>query len=174
MSLKSTKLGFLARTKSALGYVSGAKYKASEMRPPSAQRGASREKGDIKLTIGGPIEWQWLRVWSSSVVFLDFWDFFGCRMLLLPCCHALSQIQKHRVFQFIRARVASKAGKDACARACYNKTERKKCTYIRVKVCIPPFFPAFHGLGKRVLQEGPLLQELQGDQLADSSEVSWR
>ena len=23
---------------------------------PSAQRGASREKGDIKLTIGGPIE----------------------------------------------------------------------------------------------------------------------
>ena len=39
MSLKSTKLGFLARTKSALGYVSGAKYnvsgakyKASEMR----------------------------------------------------------------------------------------------------------------------------------------------
>jgi hypothetical protein len=38
----------------------------------------------------------------------------------------------------------------------------------------PTFFSAFHGLGKRVLQEGPLLQELQGDQLADSSEVSWR
>ena len=39
----------------------------------------------------------------------------------------------------------------------------------------PTLFSAFHGLGgPRVLQEGPLLQELQGDQLADSSEVSWR
>lgn len=81
------KLGFLARTKSALGYVSGAKYKASEMRRlvlNEAHRGRRRYKADHRGT-------NWVTMTESLVFFCGFPRFLRLFWLsdvvatMLPC-----------------------------------------------------------------------------------------
>ena len=132
VSLKSSDLRFLARTKSALGYVSGAKYKASEMRRLVLNEVREKEiRADHRGTNGTR---------TPDVV-----------ATILPC--GITRTSSVAV----RARVASKVG-GRCVRkitqehaTISNKTDCPTLIHIREKVCIHPSSTLFSAFPKRGL-----------------------